>query len=260
MMSNYYEILELPTDATVEKIKEAYRRLAKQYHPDINPGYTKAFQEISEAYNTLSDPQKRTQYDYSNGFNAKKPSQQARNSFYSTIHDFGRTTHYEPFNFIYREFVRDAAQNITITVPVEKAYVGGNVMVKVNDMTIPVNIRAKSMPDTVMHVASRFGEMRATLKVVDSEKFRLVGNDIETTCSITLKQAILGDEIIIFNPANERYTLKIPPGVKPNTIFNFKNEGLGNNNLRVKIEIIIPKCATGQELLAFQKEVSGWAL
>ena len=63
---DYYAILGVPRNATLEEIKRAYRRLALKYHPDRNPGNKEAeekFKEISEAYNVLSDPEKRALYD-----------------------------------------------------------------------------------------------------------------------------------------------------------------------------------------------------
>lgn len=64
---NYYEILGVDKKATAEEIKSAYRKLAKQYHPDLHPGDQQAaekFKEINEANETLSDSQKRAAYDY----------------------------------------------------------------------------------------------------------------------------------------------------------------------------------------------------
>jgi curved DNA-binding protein len=63
---NYYEILGIPREATNEEIKQVFRRLARQYHPDLNPGNKEAeekFKDIGEAYEVLSDPSKRAQYD-----------------------------------------------------------------------------------------------------------------------------------------------------------------------------------------------------
>jgi len=63
---DYYEILKVDRDATPEQVKKAYRKLAHQYHPDKNPGDKEAeerFKELSEAYDTLSQPDKRAAYD-----------------------------------------------------------------------------------------------------------------------------------------------------------------------------------------------------
>jgi molecular chaperone DnaJ len=59
---DYYEVLEVGRDASDADIKKAYRKLAKQYHPDVNPGDKNAeakFKEVNEAYEVLSDPNKR---------------------------------------------------------------------------------------------------------------------------------------------------------------------------------------------------------
>jgi DnaJ-class molecular chaperone len=66
MAKDYYDILGVPRTATAEEIRQAHRKLARKYHPDRNPGDKEAeakFKEIQQAYNVLSDPEKRAQYD-----------------------------------------------------------------------------------------------------------------------------------------------------------------------------------------------------
>ena len=63
---DYYEVLGLTKGADAAAIKKAYRKLAKKYHPDMNPGDKEAekkFKEVTEAYNVLSDPEKKKLYD-----------------------------------------------------------------------------------------------------------------------------------------------------------------------------------------------------
>lgn len=66
MAKSFYDVLGVSKDASADEIKSAYRKLARQYHPDLHPGDVEAankFKEISEAYDTLSDPKKKAEYD-----------------------------------------------------------------------------------------------------------------------------------------------------------------------------------------------------
>ena len=63
MNKNYYNILQLNKNATIDDIKKSYKKLALKHHPDRNNGNEEKFKEITEAYEVLSDPQKKHQYD-----------------------------------------------------------------------------------------------------------------------------------------------------------------------------------------------------
>ena len=99
---NYYSTLEISRDADITKIKAAFRRLARQYHPDLNPNdpvSAEKFKKISQAYDVLSDPTKRRRYDIRFSFNTRQGNSQhnkrkytkKETTTYGTASDYGKT-------------------------------------------------------------------------------------------------------------------------------------------------------------------------
>ena len=106
---DYYEVLGVNRDADAEEMRKAYRKLAVKYHPDKNPGDKQAeekFKELSEAYEALSDPQKRAAYDQY-GHAAFDPRQRAGRGFSG----FGGGGFHDPFD-IFREVFSGAGGGI----------------------------------------------------------------------------------------------------------------------------------------------------
>ena len=75
---NFYEILGVTPESSLAEIKAAYRKLARKYHPDVNPSGAKRFKQISLAYETLTDEKKRKNYDTINGIFKKNRYYQSR--------------------------------------------------------------------------------------------------------------------------------------------------------------------------------------
>lgn len=127
-MKDYYSILEIPKTSTAEEIKKAYRKMAMKYHPDKNANDTTSeakFKEVSEAYETLSNPEKRRKYDnpqtnpFNNLFNGANPFQSGDfSSFFE-----GSRKQEKPIN-------RGRNINTIITLTLEEIVNGANKKIK----------------------------------------------------------------------------------------------------------------------------------
>lgn len=112
---DYYAILGVPRNATEKEIKAAYRKLARQYHPDVNPGDKRAeerFKEINEAYQVLSDPEKRAAYDR---YGEQWQAYQRMREQYGEGFESGGFAGGEPFGFeSFTEFIEHLLRGGTV--------------------------------------------------------------------------------------------------------------------------------------------------
>ncbi len=111
MSQDYYSILGINRNSTIDEIKKAYRKLAHQYHPDKNPNNKDAeakFKEINNAYQTLSDPQKRKQYDTfgssAESFGGFNQNYQSNNSNVEFDFNFGGNSNFEDLSDVFETF------------------------------------------------------------------------------------------------------------------------------------------------------------
>ncbi|NDJ17835.1 DnaJ C-terminal domain-containing protein [Myxacorys almedinensis] len=108
---NYYEILEVARDASMDEIKRSYRRLARQYHPDVNQGDKGAeekFKDLSEAYGVLSDVARRSQYDQYGNFWQQRGFQKNGRGGRGGEVDFGA---FRNFNDFFDQFLSRTASS-----------------------------------------------------------------------------------------------------------------------------------------------------
>lgn len=249
-MSDFYNILGVDRNADQEEIKRAYRRLAATHHPDRG-GDTKKFQEIQAAYETLSDPQKREQYNnpqpqgFPGGFHFH-----AGGGFPPGFEEiFG-----DAFGGMFRRQQKNKNLNIQTSITLEDALTGKNLMANINlpsgreqiiDVKIPagiqdgMTIRLAGLGDDSFSNLPR-GDIHLTVHVQPHPIFQRQGDDLIRNFELNCLDAILGKNITIHTLDKKTLEVKIPPGTQHNQTFSFSGYGMPNvNDNRFKGRMLI---------------------
>jgi curved DNA-binding protein len=258
---NYYEILGIPKDASKDVIKDAYRKLALQYHPDRNksPGAEEKFKEISEAYAVLSDDEKRQQYDNlgKTGFDQKYTREDIFRGadFDSIFRDMGVSSGFGDlfsvfFNgqdFIQRQrpirgrdigyevyiTLEEAAHGVEKEIPIQRIEKDRKRLVRRErkiTVKIPVGIpegyrlRLPGEGDAPPEKGPS-GDLYIIIHTMPHQYFKREGDDLLYNLQINIPQAALGTEVTI--PAIEgKAALRIHPGTQPGQILRVKGRGM----------------------------------
>ncbi|MCT7506769.1 DnaJ C-terminal domain-containing protein [Aliarcobacter cryaerophilus] len=266
MAKSLYETLEVSENATADEIKKAYRKLARKYHPDVNkdPKAEEKFKEINAAYEVLSDPQKKQQYDqYGDSmFGGQNFSDFARNQgggvdldeilrqmFGGGAAGFGRSNFGGGFGFD----APDLDTNAQITIPFEVAVLGGKRNISLNndsfDIKIPEGIedgqriRAKGKGKSYQ---GQRGDLILKINISPSNEYEREFDNLIKYFDLPLKTALFGGKVDI-KTIHKDITLKVPQNTKQNQKFRVKELGVLNRKTKVrgdlylKANIILPK-------------------
>ncbi|NLX69787.1 MAG: DnaJ domain-containing protein [Clostridiales bacterium] len=215
---DYYKILGVSKNATQDEIKKAYRRLAKQYHPDANPGDKEAeqkFKEINEAYQVLGDEEKRKKYDT-----------------FGSYYDFQNGTNFDPSQFGWQRRTYTAGPD-EFSDFFEMLF--GENGLDLNSILKGFNQRR-----------SPFGSFTGGFR---NARTAQTGQHMETSVEVALQQAFNGgDRILTIQGSNgsmKRIRMKIPAGVLDGDKIRLKGQGINGGDLLVTIRI---RTEEGQEL------------
>ena len=266
MAKSLYETLEVNENASADEIKKAYRKLARKYHPDVNkdPKAEEKFKEINAAYEVLSDPQKKQQYDqYGDSmFGGQNFSDFARNQgggvdldeilrqmFGGGAAGFGRSNFGGGFGFD----APDLDTNAQITIPFEVAVLGGKRNISLNndsfDIKIPEGIedgqriRAKGKGKSYQ---GQRGDLILKINITPSDEYEREFDNLIKYFDLPLKTALFGGKVDI-KTIHKDITLKVPQNTKQNQKFRVKELGVLNRKTKVrgdlylKANIILPK-------------------
>jgi curved DNA-binding protein len=260
---DYYTILGVSKTATPEEIKRAYRKLARKYHPDLNPGDKDAeakFKDLNEANEVLSDSEKRPKYDRfgehwnqpayseappSRGTNPGTVDFDQYGDFDSFINDLlGRsrngsqrrtnaTSGFDDFGGGFRSQAPAPDSEAAIALTFSEAFHGVQKRLQFDDETINVRIPAGAKPGSRIRLkgkgrASPFSQQRGdlylTIEVLPHSCFRFEGDDLVCDVPIRPDEAVLGAEITVPTPDGS-VTMKVPKGVRSGQSLRLRGKG-----------------------------------
>ena len=273
-MSDYYADLGVNKDASAKEIKKSFRKLAQKHHPDRG-GKEADFKKINEAYETLSDTNKKAQYDAmgSNqfGFRPREHQSPFEGGFDphnpDSFHDFVHTVFGRGFGQYQQRVVN---HNITVQyeISLEDAYTGLEKQLDINLSNVARRtVQIKIPPGVPNGSKLKFaglgdnsqstvppGDLIIVVKVLDSPKWHRKNNDLITTIKVGVVDAILGCEVKFQHIDKKYISVKIPAGTQPNVQIRLKGKGLvstktgGYGNLILLVEVIIPSKLSKEQL------------
>lgn len=308
---DYYEILGVSKDASGEEIKKVYRRLARQYHPDLNPGNKESeekFKDIGEAYEVLSDSAKRSQYDQfsrywkQKGFAGNKQTPKAK-TWQSGASDRNGNQDVDPSQFSdFESFInqvigvknkntasksnngntsdpfrsprtkvaytvstppRTTRRDIEarLTLPLEKAYQGGNERIRLEDgRSLEVSMPPGMVTGQTIRLRNQGvggGDLYLKITVNPHPLFKLDGLNILCQVPVTPTEAVLGGQVeapTLDGPVK----MTIPQGVRSGQKLRLGNKGYPSDDGKrgdqlVEIQIVTPKNISQEERELYEK-------
>jgi len=254
---DYYSILGVSRTASETEIKTAFRKLAAKHHPDKG-GDHKKFIEIKEAYETLSDPQKRAAYDNPQPQSFSwSTNQQGFNPFEEI---FGQQFGYNPFGG-QRPQRKNHDIRVNVDLTLEEVFSGKEIRISyrsqsghdiVHDINLPVGIpngqtiRFRGLGDNSIPGIPP-GDLYAKIQIRTPPNWSVDGLNLNTTVNVDFFDLLLGTEVNINVPGGKALSLKIPAGTQPTTTFSIHGHGIPNNNngtvgtIFVKLKTLVPK-------------------
>lgn len=291
MARDYYEVLGVSRDADHEQIQQAFRTLARKYHPDVNsaPGAEDQFKELNEAYHALSDPETRKRYDrfgedfrrvpadfderVGAGFGGVRANVQpgAGVRFGQGFGDRSGVNIEDLFGDLFGGSggfgpIPGADQRAELELTVEEAYRGGRRSIALDGRSYQVTVPAGVVDGQRIKLAGEggrgsgdapAGDLYLVVRIKPDRRFRLDGRDIATDLPVSPWEAVLGASVAVPTPGGEA-KVKVPSSSSTGRRLRLRGEGMPNprgrpGDLYAEVKIVVPPKPTRQERELFEQ-------
>ena len=285
-MPDFYKVLGLSRGADDKEVRQAYRRLARQHHPDVNPDNSASeekFKAINEAYSVLSDPDKRRRYDrYGDNWEhadriqeSQARSRHGRGSGRGgiSVEDLfsgmssSQGSQRGIFDRLFTNFGDSTPRTQTTDHPVEvtleEAFQGAARLVSLaNGRRLEVKIPPGVDNGSKVHIpagGARQGGLNLVMTIKPHVRFERKGNDLYSDVEIPLSSAILGGDVNVATMKGQ-VSLTIPPESQNGQRFRLAGRGmptLSNPSVTgdhyATIKVVLPTKLSGEEQELFQR-------
>jgi curved DNA-binding protein len=278
---DFYEALGVPRGASGDEIQRAYRKLARRYHPDVNrdPGAEDRFKEVSEAYEVLSDAERRQRYDrFGADFRRVPEDSEERAPRGRTVYTSGPGHGgFEDFDFedlfggVFRRGGRGgpipgADQEAELTLSVEDAYRGGHRRLTIGDRELDVTIPPGVVDGQRIRLSGQgghgsgggaSGDLFLVVRIAPHPRYRLDGRDIIVDLPVAPWEAALGATVPIMTPGGEA-KVRVVAGSSSGRRLRLRGEGMPNprgkpGDFYAAVKIMVPKSLGKRERELFEE-------
>lgn len=268
---DYYNILGVQRGASSEDIKKAYRKLAMKHHPDRTGGDDSQFKKIQEAYDTLGDDNKRSEYDN------PRPQFGGGDFHFNSgnMNDiFGSMFGHNPFGgFHQQRQMRNKSINISVQMTLKDVLHGKDVVGSIRlpsgrEQALQIRIpRGVAHGDTIRfsqmgddtHPNLPKGDLIAIIDEVRDQVFERRGADLFVTKTVSVFDLMLGGSVTIKTVEDSSLEVTIPAGIAPGTTMSCHGYGVPvaanasqRGNLYVKIDVFVPKIINSEDFDALK--------